>query len=66
MRALALNQSPRQITPPPWSDTTVSYPRYVQPVLNRYCGKCHQGDGEARKTLDLTERPGARFSRNRT
>ena len=36
----------------------MSYPRYVQPVLDRYCGKCHQGDGEGRKTLDLTDRPG--------
>jgi hypothetical protein len=55
--ALALAKAPRQITPPPWRDDTVSYPRYVQPVLDKYCGKCHQGDGEARKTLDLTERP---------
>lgn len=28
----------------------------MKPVLDRYCGKCHQGDGEGRKTLDLTER----------
>jgi hypothetical protein len=27
-------------------------------VLDRYCGKCHQGDGEARKDLDLTLRSG--------
>lgn len=25
-------------------------------MLDRYCGKCHQGDGEARKKLDLTLR----------
>jgi hypothetical protein len=55
----ALNRAPRDITPPPWSDDTVSYPRYVQPVLDQYCGKCHQGDGEGRKVLDLTERPSA-------
>ncbi|NLH17416.1 MAG: hypothetical protein GX455_12635, partial [Phycisphaerae bacterium] len=30
---LALLQAPQSITPPPWTDTTVSYPRYVQPVL---------------------------------
>ncbi len=32
--------------------------RYVQPVLDRYCGDCHQGDGQAKKVLDLTFRPG--------
>ncbi|MBI5387679.1 MAG: hypothetical protein HZA90_23715 [Verrucomicrobia bacterium] len=57
--SLALARPPSDITPPPWTDQTVSYPRYVQPVLDRYCGKCHQGDGEGRKTLDLTERPAA-------
>ncbi len=55
---IALTKDPRPITPPPWSDTTVSYPRYVQPVLDKYCGKCHQGSGEGVKTLDLTPRPG--------
>ena len=48
----------RRITPPPWSDTTVSYPRYVRPVLDKYCVQCHAGDGEGRKTLDLSPRPG--------
>lgn len=57
--ALALKRAPSSITPPPWSDDTVSYPRYVQPVLDRYCGECHQGEGKARKVLDLTERPSA-------
>ena len=54
----ALRTAPRRMTPPPWDDRTVSYPRYVQPVLDRYCGKCHQGDGEATTVLDLTPRPG--------
>jgi len=58
-QALALGKEPREITPPIWGEDTVSYPRYVQPVLDKYCGKCHQGDGEGRKTLDLTERPSA-------
>jgi hypothetical protein len=57
-QALALAHSPREITPPPWDDRTVSYPRYVRPVLDRYCGKCHTGGGEGRKRLDLTARPG--------
>jgi hypothetical protein len=56
--AVALGKVPRDITPPPWADDTVSFDRYVQPVLDRYCGKCHQGDGEARQVVDLTARPG--------
>jgi hypothetical protein len=36
--------------------TSVGYVKDVQPVLDRYCGRCHQGAGEARKTFDLTFR----------
>jgi hypothetical protein len=36
--------------------TSVSYLKDVQPVLDRYCGRCHQGEGKARKKLDLTLR----------
>ena len=55
---LALRQPPQTIQPPPWGDASVSFPRFVQPVLDQYCGKCHQGDGEGRKTVDLTDRLG--------
>jgi len=58
---LAATRAPQSITPPPWDDRTVSYDRYVQPVLDRYCGECHEGDGEAREVLDLTRRPGFRM-----
>jgi hypothetical protein len=37
---------------------SIGYERFVQPVLNQYCGKCHQCDGKARGKLDLTLRPG--------
>lgn len=57
-KSVAMTKTPGQITPPPWNDRTVSYARYVQPVLDKYCGKCHQGDGEGRKTFDMTPRPG--------
>ena len=57
-KSLAISKDPQKIIRPPWGDETVSYPRFVQPVLDKYCGKCHQGDGGARKKLDLTFRPG--------
>jgi len=56
-QAIALS-TPQAITPPPWGDESISYGRFVQPVLDRYCGKCHQGEGEAREVVDLTDRPG--------
>ena len=56
--SVALGKEPQKIIPPPWGSDSVSYDRYVQPVLDKYCGKCHQGDGEARKDFDLTQRPG--------
>ncbi|MBN2269735.1 MAG: hypothetical protein JXN61_03920 [Sedimentisphaerales bacterium] len=54
----ALRRDPADLTPPPWGDKSISYTRFVQPVLDKYCGKCHQGNGQARKKLDLTLRPG--------
>ena len=58
-RAMALRKEPVDLTPPPWgAEVSVGYERFVQPVLNTYCGKCHQGDGKGREKLDLTLRPG--------
>lgn len=56
--AMALRTSPRELTPAPWGTESIGYERFVQPVLDRYCGDCHQGDGKGRKKLDLTLRPG--------
>ncbi len=55
---LDLRRQPSELTPPPWGTKSISYEQLVQPVLDRYCGDCHQGDGEARKDFDLTLRPG--------
>ncbi len=55
---LALGKEPRTITPPPWPDVTVSFPRYVQPVLDKYCVRCHAGSGPGQAPPDLTFRPG--------
>jgi len=54
----AAYRTPREITPPPFGDRSVSFARYVRPVLDEHCGKCHQGDGEARDVVDFTPRPG--------
>lgn len=56
-RAEALLRAPRQLTPPSWGTGTVSYNKQVQPVLSRYCGRCHTGTGEGRAKLDLTVKP---------
>jgi hypothetical protein len=55
---LAMAKEARTITPPAWNDVTASYPRYVQPLLDKYCGKCHEGNGEAVKVVDFTPKPG--------
>ncbi|MHC4756701.1 MAG: HzsA-related protein [Planctomycetota bacterium] len=57
--SIALRREPVDLTPPPWgAGESVGYERFVQPVLDEYCGKCHQGQGKGRKKLDLTLRPG--------
>jgi hypothetical protein len=56
--AQAPQRPPAELTPPPWGTESISYERFAQPVLDRYCGKCHQGEGKAREKLDLALRPG--------
>jgi hydrazine synthase alpha subunit-like protein len=55
---LAFRRPPTDLTPPPWGTQSISFERFVQPVLDKYCGDCHQGEGEGREALDLTSRPG--------
>jgi hypothetical protein len=57
--ALALRGPPADLTPPPWgAGTSISYERFCQPVLDRHCGQCHEGNGKARATFDMTLRGG--------
>ena len=51
------NRPPDKITPPPWGVRTLSYVSDIQPIFDKNCAKCHQGDGKGRKKLDLTLRP---------
>ena len=57
-RSIASLREPSTIQPPPWDDISVSYERYVQPTLDKHCGQCHSGEGEAREVFDTTLRPG--------
>ncbi|MDO4574680.1 MAG: LamG-like jellyroll fold domain-containing protein [Planctomycetia bacterium] len=58
----AMHRAPSKITPVGWSDISVSYGRYVQPVLDKYCGKCHQNpESDAFKALNMTRRKGFLF-----
>jgi len=55
--ALAVRAGAVNLTPPPWGvGESVGYERFVQPVLEKYCAKCHMGEGKARKKLDMTLR----------
>ena len=40
---LALRRLPTPPSPPPWGTESISYERFAQPVLDRYCVQCHQG-----------------------
>jgi hypothetical protein len=58
---MALRKPVQRPTPPPWgTEVSVGYERFVQPVLDKHCGRCHQGDGKARAALDLTLRGGVK------
>ena len=56
----AMARQPDRIAPPPWGVRTLSYVKDIQPIFDRNCGKCHQGEGKARQKLDLTLRPDKR------
>ena len=57
-QSIALKKGPIQPVPPPWgSKYHLGYRQDIQPILDRHCGECHQGDGEGREELDLTFRP---------
>jgi hypothetical protein len=59
--AKALTAPPAELTPPPWGNESIGFDRFVQPVLDKYCGRCHQSDGPGRERLDMTPRPGDRW-----
>jgi hypothetical protein len=57
-RGLALGRGPTPLSPPSWGTESISYERFVQPVLDRYCVKCHQGKDPGKAEPNLALRPG--------
>jgi hypothetical protein len=62
---LALQREPSTLKPGPDGTQPISYPRLVQPVLNRRCVRCHDGSkGEGKSDLALTGEPAGQFTRS--
>ncbi|MGD8499659.1 MAG: hypothetical protein PVJ86_03385 [Phycisphaerales bacterium] len=62
---LALQRSPSKIQPGPDGTYPLSYPRLVQPVLDRHCVRCHDGQtGDSKSKLALTDEPAGAFSKS--
>ncbi len=50
-------KAPDKIQSPPWGVRSLSYVKDIQPIFDRSCSDCHQGDGQAVDKLNLTLRP---------
>ena len=62
---LALQRPPSKIQPGPDGTRPFSYPRLVQPVLDRRCIQCHDGKtGDLKSRLVLTGEPAGTFSKS--
>lgn len=59
---LAARRPPSRIQPGPEGSRPFSYPRLVQPVLDRHCVRCH--DGKDLKRSVLTGEPEGAFSKS--
>ena len=62
---LATGRRPSEIRPGPDGTHPFSYPRLVQPVLDRHCVRCHDGkEGPDKSPLILTGEPAGSFTRS--
>ena len=59
--ALALSRPPSPITPGPGGSRPLSYPRLVQPVLDKHCVRCHNREKPEGGVL-LTGEPAGRYT----
>ncbi|NQU23098.1 MAG: hypothetical protein HQ567_17610 [Candidatus Nealsonbacteria bacterium] len=57
IRSVKVATASDTIQPPPWGVHSLSFVSDVQPIFDRACAECHQGNGQAVETLDLTLRP---------
>ncbi len=55
---LAFKRPPTEPSPPPWGTESISFERFAQPVLDRYCVRCHQGKEPGAAEPNLVLRPG--------
>jgi hypothetical protein len=54
-RSIAASRAPEKLTPPSWgAEDGFSFPRIVQPVLDKHCVKCHNGDAPDSPKPELT------------
>ena len=51
--SIASRRRPSAVTPPPADMAPISYPRLIQPILDRNCISCHSGE-EGRPSPNLT------------
>lgn len=59
--SLALRKPSVTPVPPSWGMESISWARFVQPILDRNCGKCHQNpEHDAYAKLNMTERPSSK------
>lgn len=58
-RGKALLKPAAKLQEPPWgAKESIGYARFVQPVLDRHCGSCHQKPGsQAYEALNMVYRP---------
>jgi len=65
--SIAMRKGPKPPVAPPWGpNTTISYTRFVQPVLDKHCAKCHQDPKhKAFAKLNMTYRPSKHRWRSR-
>jgi hypothetical protein len=64
-RTLAAQRPPSVLSPGPDGTRPFSYPRLIQPLLDRHCTRCHDGStGPDKSPLVLTGQPGEPFSRS--